>query len=233
MIEGLTSLFNRYGWNKYSDYCKMRIMALTWTMPKQAAQTSDDLIVARVLEGRTDAFETLVARYENYVFGLVKKHVPSPDVEDSAQEAFIRAYRSLSTYKGKGKGFKAWLASIAIRTCYDYWRRAYRTREEPISRLTSELEHEKWFDSILAESSIRILEEKGAAEQARELLEEGLARLSAEDRMVVELVYLEGLSGREAAELLGWSTTNVKVRCFRARKKLESFLLRIKKSEGI
>ena len=50
--------------------------------------------------------------------------------------------------------------------------------------------------------------------------------------MVLELVYLEGYSGREAAALLKWSTAKVKVRCFRARRKLETFLLKLKRSEG-
>ncbi len=172
----------------------------------------------------------MVARYEGYVFGLVKGHVPAADVEDVAQEAFIRAYRSLPGYGGRGKGFRPWLASITVRACYDHWRRVYRRRETPISHLTEE--HDKWLDSALAESSVRILEERGAADQARELLEAGLDRLSAEDRMVMELVYLEGHSGREAAQLLNWSTAKVKVRCFRARRKLETFLLKLKRSEG-
>jgi RNA polymerase sigma-70 factor (ECF subfamily) len=198
-------------------------------MPKRAEQPGDDAVVAQVLEGRTDAFETLVLRYEGYVFGLVKKHVPPADVEDTAQEAFIRAYKSLSTYRGRGGGFKSWLASITVRTCYDYWRRAYRSKERPVSYLTEN--SEKWLESVLAESSVTALEERGAADEARELLEAGLARLSAEDRMVLDLVYLEEHSGKEAAELLGWSTANVKVRCFRARRKLEAFLLKAKRSE--
>lgn len=182
------------------------------------------------MEGRSQAFETLVQRYEGYVFGVAKRHVPAADVEDVAQEAFIRAYRSLPTYRGGGGGFKSWLGAVAIRTCYDYWRRAYRSRETPVGRLGPD--HDRWLDSALAAESIRMLEEKGAADQAREVLEAALARLSAEDRLVLELVYLEGLSGREAADLLGWSAAKVKVRCFRARRKLEAFLLKQKRSGG-
>ena len=51
--------------------------------------------------------------------------------------------------------------------------------------------------------------------------------------MVLELVYLEGLSGREAAKLMNWSTAKVKVRCLRARRKLEAYLIKLKGSEGI
>ena len=199
-------------------------------MPEQSPQTSDNALIQQVLKGRKDGFEALVLRYEGYVFSLVRSHVPAVDVEDTAQEAFIKVYRSLPTYQGRGKGFRAWLGSIVVRTCHDYWRRAYRQREIPLSQLTPQ--HQTWLDSALAESSVRALEERGAAIQARELLEAALDRLSAEDRLVLELVYLEGHSCRETASLLDWSTAKVKVRCFRARRKLETFLLRIKRSEG-
>jgi RNA polymerase sigma-70 factor, ECF subfamily len=56
------------------------------------------------------------------------------------------------------------------------------------------------------------------------MLDWAMDRLSPEDRMVVELIYLEGLSGKEAADLLGWSVANVKVRAFRSRNKLRKLL---------
>ena len=194
-------------------------------------EIGDDALVLMTLEGRTDAFEALVKRHEAYVFGLVGRHVPASEVEDMAQETFIRAYKSLPGYQGRGKGFKSWLASIAVRACRDHWRRVYRLRETPVSGLSPD--HDKWLEWALSDSSVRQLEENGACDQARELLEAGLDRLSPDDRMVLELVYLEGLSGKEAAKRLGWSAAKVKVRCFRARRKLEAFLLRLKGSEGI
>jgi len=209
----------------------MSARALIWFMPEQAEQPSDDMVAAQVLAGDTRAFEILVRRHESHVFRLVKNHVPAADVEDTAQEAFVRAYRSLPTYQGRGRGFRAWLSSITVRACYDYWRRAYRSRETPISNLS--VEHARWLDSALTQTAPEMLKNYGAAEQARHLLETGLARLSPEDRMVLELVYLEGLSGREAAELLGWSIANVKVRSFRARRKLEAFLLKRNRSQGV
>ena len=71
----------------------------------------------------------------------------------------------------------------------------------------------------------------GEQQEAREVLDWALNKLSAEDRMVIELVYLEGLSGKEAAELLGWSVTNVKVRSFRSRKKLQKLLMKAQNRE--
>ena len=70
----------------------------------------------------------------------------------------------------------------------------------------------------------QITSEKNLQKEAGELLGRALDRLSPEDRMVLEMVYLEGLSGKEAAGLLGWSVANVKIRLFRSRKKLRKIL---------
>ena len=77
----------------------------------------------------------------------------------------------------------------------------------------------------MAPSSSRAYDESNFQEETKELLEWALNQLSPQDRMVTELVYLEGMKGKEAAELLGWSTANVKVRTFRSRRKLRKLLL--------
>ena len=199
-------------------------------MSRDPVKPGDDEIISRILDGNVDDFETLIFRYGALVQTIVKRHVPIQDIEDTAQDAFIRAFQSLPSYQGRGGGFKSWLSSIAVRTCYDFWRNAYRSREVPISSITGE--HVKWLETIFSEESRQTLLEKGALDEARELLEWALGKMSAEDRMVIELVYLEGLSGKEAAQLLGWSLANVKVRSFRARKKLESNLKRLMKRPG-
>ncbi len=84
--------------------------------------------------------------------------------------------------------------------------------------------HGDWLENVLSGQSEQSFHEKGEQAEAREVLNWALNELSAEDRMVLELVYLEGLSGREAAEILGWSVANVKVRSFRSRKKLRKRL---------
>jgi RNA polymerase sigma-70 factor (ECF subfamily) len=185
-------------------------------------RSSDDEIIQNVLKGNVDAFEGLVRRYQSHVLNMVKRHVPKCDVEETAQVAIVRVYRSLSSYRGKGSGFKAWLSTVTIRTCYDYWRKSYRSKEVPLSTLTDD--HKRWVEQVTAEESAQGLREKAASNEARKVLDWGLSHLSAGDRMVLELVYFEELSGREAAELLGWTTANVKVRAFRARRKLEKIL---------
>lgn len=191
-------------------------------MGESDLRASDEEIIRNVLRGRVNDFEGLVRRYRTHVLNMVKRHVPERDAEETAQEAMVRAYRSLPGYRGEGSGFKAWLSAVTIRTCYDYWRRSYRCREIPLSSLGES--HRRWIELVAAEESERRLQAQAASDEARQVLDWGLNHLSAEDRMVLELVHFQELTGREAAGMLGWTTANVKVRAFRARRKLAKIL---------
>lgn len=193
------------------------IMVTVSTVTDDAHSPKDAEIVRQIVAGDVNAFERLVDRYENLVLAIVKKHVPFDHVEDTLQDVFLRAYRSLPTFRS-ADGFKPWLSVIAVRTCYDFWRDHYKTRELPMSSLTEQ--HQAWLESALSDDSNRSFYEAGARKEAREILDWALDRLSAAERMVLELVYLEGHSVKEAAHLLGLSAANVKVRLFRSRKKL-------------
>lgn len=180
-------------------------------------------IIGWVLEGNTGAFEKLLAKYKNYVFSIVNRHVPRDQVEDVSQDVFIRVYQSLRKLK-RAESFKTWLSAITLRTCYDFWRKRYRSRETPVSTLSSE--QKEWIARSITDASAEDWEKRGREKEAREVLAWLLAILNPAERMVVDLVYLEGLSSKEAAGLLGWSETNVKVRAFRIRQKLKKCLLR-------
>ena len=194
-------------------------------MQNDAVRSSDEEIVRQVLGGNVNAFESVILRHRVHVLTIVKKHVPENAVEETAQEAFVRAYQALPTFKGTG-AFSQWLSSIVVRTCYDYWRKAYRSQEIPISALTER--HSEWLEEVIAQMPEEAPDERESQMEAREILNWALEKLSAGDRMVLELVYLEGHSVQEAAKLLGWSKANVKVRSFRARMKLEKLLSKVK-----
>jgi RNA polymerase sigma-70 factor (ECF subfamily) len=193
-------------------------------MQNDSSKPSDNEIVRQVLDGYVNAFESLLIRYKELVLKIVKRHVPYSDVEETTQDVFVRVYKSLSNFKGKSD-FKHWLSSITVRTCYDYWRKAYRSQEIPMSSLTEK--HQKWLAEAISDQSEQSPYDIGLRHEAKELLNWALGKLSAEDRMVLELMYLEGMSGKEAADLLGWSVANVKVRSFRSRKKLQRLLTRV------
>lgn len=190
-------------------------------MDLPSGECEDVEIVTRVVSGDVDAFEHLVIRYEPLVLRIVKKHVSLNHMEEVAQEVFVRAYRSLSSCREKGK-FKSWLSSIAVKTCYDFWRKYYRSKEVPISALGPE--HKDWFDAIVIHQSGEVFDRACARNEAREVLDWALAKLGPENKMVIELVHLEGLTAKEASRMLGWSVANVKVRAHRSRKKLKKIL---------
>jgi len=84
--------------------------------------------------------------------------------------------------------------------------------------------HQEWLEEVISGESEETLRETDAREEAKDLLNWALAKMTPEDRMVLELIHLEGLSVKEVSGLLGWSIANVKVRSFRARRKMEKLL---------
>jgi RNA polymerase sigma-70 factor, ECF subfamily len=193
--------------------------------PSEGLDDTD--IISHILGGDVNAFELLVEKYQHHVFSIVRKHVPTDQVDEVAQDVFVRAYQGMAGIKEKSK-FKQWLSGIAVRTCYDFWRTKYRLREVPMSQLSDA--HQEWIDNTITDASENTHEAHSRQEEALEILEAALSRLSAADRMVIELVYLGECSHKEAAGLLGWSVANIKIRAFRARNKLHKILFEGKKN---
>lgn len=185
---------------------------------------SDADIVGRVLGGDSNAYETLVHRYSRLVFGIVGKHAPRDRVDEVAQDVFVEGFRSLGSFSQKGP-FGHWLAKVAVRCCYNFWRQRHRKGEIPFGDLTDQ--SVEWMDTVLSTQSREAFDRAAASAEAREVLDHALGRLAPEDRMVVTLVHLDGLSVKEAAALLGWSTVSVKVRAHRSRKKLRQIILQV------
>jgi RNA polymerase sigma-70 factor (ECF subfamily) len=183
---------------------------------------SDDTeVIERVLHGEVDRFEELIDRHRQHVLTIVSRHVPADHVAEVAHEVFVRAYRSLARFS-KQVPVEHWLSRIAIRTCYDFWR-ARRRADVPVSALTAD--QAGWLDRALAAESEGQFHDEADRRESLEVLDWALAQLSPENRLVLSLVHLEGRSVREAADLLGWSMVNVKVRCHRARQQLRSIFL--------
>jgi RNA polymerase sigma-70 factor (ECF subfamily) len=153
--------------------------------------------------------------------------VPTDRAEEITHDVFVRAYVGLAQFSGS-VSFEHWLAGIAVRTCYDFWRG--RKREElPVSALTND--HQQWIEQTLAAQSEEQFHNQVRRHEAIEVLEWALGQLSPENRAVLTLVHLDGHSVREAAQLLGWSLVNVKVRAHRARHILRTLLLERRREE--
>jgi RNA polymerase sigma-70 factor, ECF subfamily len=187
----------------------------------EPAPSNDAEIIRCVLDGDTDLFEQILNRYKIRVFGIVGKHVPPNDIEEVAYDVFIRAFKSLPTYKHES-GFGNWLSSIAVRTCHDYWRSRYRSREVAVSSLSET--HQKWLECVITSESSVSFSEETDREEAGEIVRWALCQLPEKDKTVLELIYFQDYTIKEAAALLGWKETTVKVRSFRSRRKLQTIL---------
>ena len=171
---------------------------------------TDEELIRSALNGGDASFAELVQRHKGRVFGMAARFVnDAHQLDDIAQEIFIRAWRNLAKFRADAP-FEHWLSRIATRACYDFLRGKKR-RENPVP-----LDEQR--DSGIAE------EADSAAADARETLALAMQKLSPEERLVITLTELEEKSVREAAELTGWSESNVKVRAFRARQSLKKIL---------
>jgi len=185
-------------------------------------ETDEDVIVIkRVLEGDTNSFEALIRKYQDNVAGIVASKVPFQSIPEVTHDVFVRAYRSLAGY-GRREPFGHWLRTITVRTCHDFWRARYRNHETPISTLSESTRD--WLENYQADESVGFSSDNTGRLEARELLEWALDKLTPADRMIILLIYFDGYSVRETAGFLDLSTANVKVRAFRARKKLRKTL---------
>ena len=182
---------------------------------------NDQEVIQDVCNGNVDSFEILIRKYQEYVFKIVNRHIPLTDVKEISHQSFINAYRSLHSFKGKTE-FRFWLATITIRACHDYWRKRYKREEVNDSQLSesARIRINEFWDSE-AENEFNLRERRQAL---HELLDWALGKLSPDDRMVVSLVHLENRTVSQAAHLLGWSKANVKIRAFRARRKLRKLI---------
>jgi RNA polymerase sigma-70 factor (ECF subfamily) len=185
-------------------------------------------LVDQAREGDEDAFEQIVRRYSPRVFQIVSRFFRgSNQVEDVAQEVFLKAYTQLSSYEGRGS-FEGWLARVATNTCLNELRTRKRHPESLVSELTED--EGSWLDSRLAATSTERTPEQSLI--AADLAEKVLARLSPDDRLVVTLMDGEELSVKEVAEVTGWSQSKIKVQAFRARRRLRKILEQFSQKRG-
>ena len=173
-----------------------------------------------VLDGDVEAFRRIVRAYSPGVERLVSAHVLPHEVPEVAQETFVRAYRSLRSYDGRGS-FSRWLDVIALRCCCERLRERYRP-EAPFSSFQKEEEDPA--EALTAGASLQRYDEDSERAALRESLDEALGTLPPGDRMLLTLTFLEGYTVAEAAGMLGLSDLNARVRMHRSKKRLRKVL---------
>ena len=176
--------------------------------------------IRRVQRGDVNAFEPLMAAYEKNVYNLALRMTGNAqDAEDMTQEAFLKAYSSLDSFRGDSK-FSVWLYRIVSNVCLDFLRRRKRRPAVSLSMEDDEGEDVQLDLPDTSQSPEELLEKK----LTREAVQRGLAQLPEDARQILLLREIQGLSYEEIGEALHLEAGTVKSRIFRARKKLCAFL---------
>ncbi len=181
-----------------------------------AAET-DKQLVARVKKGDQRAFDMLVLKYQHKIFGLISRYVHDPDeVQDVAQEAFIKAYRALPNFRGES-AFYTWLYRIAINTAKNYL--VSRSRRPPGTDV--ELEDAEYFEAGGALRDIETPESALYGEELKAVVERAIGELPDDLRTAVTLREFDGLSYEDIAEIMDCPVGTVRSRIFRAREAID------------
>ena len=184
-------------------------------------QEQDSLYIAKVLEGDHDAFAFLVDKYKSMVFSLALGIVKNrEEAEEVAQDTFIKAFQSLSSFQGRAK-FSSWLYRIVYNTGISHLRKFEKGQ---ISLDETNIPETLYTESRKNHDTLSQAERK-------KYLEYALDKLDEDERFFIILYYYEERELDEIAEIAGLTKTNTKVRFFRARKKMLVVLERYLKEE--
>ncbi|HEY0728843.1 MAG TPA: RNA polymerase sigma factor [Pyrinomonadaceae bacterium] len=164
----------------------------------------------------------MVRRYSPRVFATASRFFRQRSVvEEAAQEVFLKAYTQLGSYEGRGS-MEGWLTRITTNTCLNMLRGSKRRPELTVSDLSEE--EDEWLEGQLSDPEQPSVENNLVAADLADRL---LSVLSPEDQQALLMIDGEQASVKEVAEATGWSESKVKVRAFRARKKVREAMERL------
>ena len=179
-------------------------------------------LVQRIQSGDSDAFAVLMDLYQKQVYHLARRTVGNPeDAADMTQEAFLRAYRAIGSFRGDSK-LSVWLYRLTQNVCIDFLRSRGR---KPTVSLTVENEEDEVQELDVADDRLDP-EVQYQRKALRDAVRRGLDELPEDYRTILVLREINGLSYAEIGEQLQLEEGTVKSRLFRARKKRCEFLQR-------
>ncbi len=194
--------------------------------PVNRTRTKD--LVDQARQGDEPAFEELFNRHRRRVAVIAGRFFHQREqIEEIIQETFTKVYFALGSYTNSETDddslFAGWIARIAFNTCYDELRRIKRRAESLASDLSEE--ETGWLEKRLRTDARS--DDAESSSVRRDLAHKLLARLGAEDRLVLVLLNAEDMSVKEIARLMNWSPSKVKVRAHRARAALRRHLRKL------
>ena len=181
---------------------------------------NDQQLVQRVQKGDRSAFDLLVLKYQHRVLKLVSRFVNNPaEAEDVAQDAFLKAYRALPSFRGES-AFYTWLYRIAINTAKNS---LVATRRRPVD-FDLDLQDPDQFDRHAKLKEVDTPERVLLTEEIRQVVQGAMEQLPEDLRTAIVLRELDGLSYEEIAEAMECPVGTVRSRIFRAREAIDKRL---------
>ena len=185
----------------------------------EVEQPTDAELARLAREGDEAAFAEIVRRHGPRVFRTASRFFRRREqVEDAAQEVFLKAFTQLDSYEGRGS-FEGWLTRIATNTCLNMLRGQKRRSPELTAADLTEDEG-AWLENKMAGAAAERQRSEERGMVAADLAERVLETMSPDDRLVLTLMDGEEASVKEVAEATGWSESNVKVKAMRARRRM-------------
>jgi RNA polymerase sigma-70 factor (ECF subfamily) len=196
-------------------------ISLDAAAPTESQRDLDQVLVTRVQNGDVAAFDTLVRKYRERLYGIIYNLTSNrEDAADLTQEAFIKAFSSINRFKGNS-AFFTWLYRIGVNTALSHLKRNRFRRFFSLENIQEEGSHAQVLETLAAKHK----SEKGALlSELQEKLNEAMQKLSPKHRTVVVLFEIEGLSHQEIADVVGCSVGTVRSRLHYAKQQLQADL---------
>lgn len=177
-------------------------------------------IIAQAQQGSLAAFNQLVMAYQGTAYNVAFRLMGQQEAAaDACQDAFFKAYKAIKQYRGGS--FKSWLLRIVTNTCYDQLRYNSRRPSTSLEDLTVEsADH-----NIKLTSNVERPEDHVLRDELNSLLQSGINQIPEDQRIVLVLSDIQGLSYQEIADIIDQPLGTVKSRLSRGRRRLRDYLL--------
>ena len=189
--------------------------------PTPPAAVDEQLLVERARQGDLGAYDELVRRYQERIYATIY-HMTSnhEDANDLAQEAFIKAFQALKSFKG-GSSFYTWVYRIAVNKTINFLKQRRNRSQISLNDLDFNAEHDPDLVALISEKTPR---REINLNELQEKLNAAMQKLSEPHRLVVTLHDVQGLSHEEIAEIMDCNIGTVRSRLFYARQQLQAYL---------
>lgn len=176
--------------------------------------------ISKAQDGDLAAFNQLVMAYQGTAYNVAYRVMGTSEAAaDACQDAFLKAYKSIKQYQGGS--FKSWLLRIVTNTCYDQIRYKKRRPATSLEDLTENPDDH----AIQLESGTEPPEDRVLRYELSNIIQIGINQLPEDQRVVVVLSDVQGMSYQEIADIIGQPLGTVKSRLSRGRRRLRDYLL--------